>query len=228
MSRLEAIKNHFESEAKEFDSRVLKIIPYYSEMLAALIVAIPFVEDSTFEAIDLGSGTGTVAKRLKEKFPKAKVTCLDFSEKMLQMAQAKLQNFSDVTYQAANFSEFEFEPKYDLVISSLALHHLESDQAKKDFFRKIYQALKPNGIFYNADVVLAASEKLQTKYMEKWTAFTARNLSEAEVQNNLVRYKNEDMPAKLNDQLTWLTEVGFKDVEVIWKYYNFAVYGGVK
>ena len=228
MSRSEAIKNHFESEAKEFDERVLKIIPYYTEMLDALLLAVPFAEDSSFEAIDLGSGTGTVAKLLKERFPKAKITCLDFSEKMLQIAKGKLQNFSDVSYKSANFLEFEFDPKYDLVISSLALHHLESDEIKRDFFKKILEALKPKGIFYNADVVLASSEKLQTKYMEKWANFTAKNLSAAEVQNNLVRYKNEDMPAKLTDQLNWLAEIGFKEVEVIWKYYNFAVYGGVK
>jgi tRNA (cmo5U34)-methyltransferase len=30
------------------------------------------------------------------------------------------------------------------------------------------------------------------------------------------------------DHLKWLKKVGFKDVDVIWKYYNFGVYGGIK
>ncbi len=30
------------------------------------------------------------------------------------------------------------------------------------------------------------------------------------------------------DQLAWLAEIGFTDVDVVWKYYNFAVYGGRK
>jgi len=40
------------------------------------------------------------------------------------------------------------------------------------------------------------------------------------------RYEAEDRPAPLVDQLTWLTTIGFRDVDVVWKYYNFAVYGG--
>jgi hypothetical protein len=34
--------------------------------------------------------------------------------------------------------------------------------------------------------------------------------------------------AKLIDQLKWLAEIGFDDVDVLWKQYNFAVYGGAK
>lgn len=40
--------------------------------------------------------------------------------------------------------------------------------------------------------------------------------------------EEEDRPAKLIEQLNWLAEIGFTDVDVIWKYYNFAVYGGLK
>jgi tRNA (cmo5U34)-methyltransferase len=42
------------------------------------------------------------------------------------------------------------------------------------------------------------------------------------------KYKEEDRPAKLMDQLKWLEDIGFKSVDVIWKYYNFSVYGGIK
>ena len=41
-------------------------------------------------------------------------------------------------------------------------------------------------------------------------------------------YEAKDRPAKLMDQLKWMEEIGFVDVDVVWKYYNFAVYGGVR
>ena len=44
----------------------------------------------------------------------------------------------------------------------------------------------------------------------------------------VIPYYEEDKPSKLVDQLTWLSEIGFVDVDVIWKYYKLAVYGGVK
>jgi tRNA (cmo5U34)-methyltransferase len=46
--------------------------------------------------------------------------------------------------------------------------------------------------------------------------------------NWLVKYKNEDNPAKIIDQIFWLKKIGLKQIDVIWKYYNFAVYGGKK
>ena len=54
-------------------------------------------------------------------------------------------------------------------------------------------------------------------------------VSEEEIENKwMPQYQEEDRPAKLIDQLNWLVELGFSDVDVIWKYYNFAVYGGRK
>jgi tRNA (cmo5U34)-methyltransferase len=42
------------------------------------------------------------------------------------------------------------------------------------------------------------------------------------------QYVAEDRPSPLVDQLSWLAQSGFRDVDVLWKYYNFAVYGGIK
>jgi tRNA (cmo5U34)-methyltransferase len=44
----------------------------------------------------------------------------------------------------------------------------------------------------------------------------------------MVNYREEDRPARFVDQLNRLRDIGFNGVDVIWKYYNFAVYGGVK
>ncbi|MCK5707915.1 MAG: hypothetical protein KAI43_09695 [Candidatus Aureabacteria bacterium] len=51
------------------------------------------------------------------------------------------------------------------------------------------------------------------------------NIPEEEIQSKW-NPKEEDRPAKLIDQLNWLSNIGFSDVDVILKYYNFAVFGG--
>ena len=57
----------------------------------------------------------------------------------------------------------------------------------------------------------------------------SRTISAEEIDSKwLAKYEKEDRPAVLLDQLTWLKEIGFADIDVIWKYHNFAVYGGVK
>ena len=56
-----------------------------------------------------------------------------------------------------------------------------------------------------------------------------KHVSEEEIDNKwLPKYREEDKPAKLMNQLQWLVDIGFIETDVIWKYYNFAVYGGRK
>jgi len=116
---------------------------------------------------------------------------------------------------------------FDAVVSSLALHHLETDADKRAFYRRIYEALAPDGVFYNADVVCGASEPLQDKYLDAWRAFMRRSVPDDEIEGTwLPRYYAEDRPAPLVDQLVWLSEIGFREIDVMWKYFNFSVYGG--
>jgi tRNA (cmo5U34)-methyltransferase len=54
-------------------------------------------------------------------------------------------------------------------------------------------------------------------------------VSQEEIEGKWIpKYEAEDRPAKLADQLAWLKEIGFSDVDVIWTQYNFAVCGGSK
>ncbi len=226
---MDNIKNHFESEAEEFDSIILKIIPYYSEMIEALALSIPFGRNDAIKAIDLGCGTGTISKSIIEKFPNARITCLDIAENMISMARMKLIKHENILYSTGDFSSYEFKEKYDVIVSSLALHHLAADNDKKTFYTKIYHALNENGVFYNADVVLGSNDYNQDVYMKKWKEYMNKTVSQDEIDNKWIpKYYEEDRPARLISQLEWLKETGFRDVEIIWKYYNFAVYGGCR
>jgi tRNA (cmo5U34)-methyltransferase len=226
---MDIVKKHFEEEAKEFDQIILRLIPYYPEMIDALITAIPFDKSNRINVIDLGCGTGTISRRIKEAFPQARISCLDLAENMIEMTKLKLAEFSDTRFQVGDFTDYKFDDTYDVVVSSLALHHLVTDEDKIDFYRKIHESLRPDGVFFNADVILGSSEYIQEAYIEKWMDFMKKHVTEEEINNRwLPQYREEDRPAKLMNQIVWLTNLGFLEVDIIWKYYNFAVYGGRK
>jgi tRNA (cmo5U34)-methyltransferase len=226
---MDEIKHHFEAEARDFDGIILTLIPDYRRMVEALVAAIPFESAAPLRAIDLGCGTGTVTQAVVDAFPNAHVTCLDLAENMIAMAQSKMADFPQVSYVLSDFNIFEFDGRYDVIVSSLALHHLATDDEKRRLYRRIYESLNAGGVFYNGDVVLASNEFLQTVYMGKWVEFMRRKVSEEEIEDKWIRkYQAEDRPAGLIDQMAWMADIGFADVDVIWKYYNFAVYGGVR
>jgi tRNA (cmo5U34)-methyltransferase len=224
---VDKVKQHFEEEAQDFDRIILTLIPDYPRMVEALVAAIPFEPSSPVRIIDLGCGTGTVAHAILNAFPNAEITCLDLAENMIAMAQTKLACYPRVRYVVGDFSAFGGE--YDAVVSSLALHHLATDEDKRRFYHRIFDGLRPGGVFYNGDVVLASNKFLQGMYIEKWAEFMRRNVSKGEIESKwLSKYQAEDRPAKLMDQMAWMKDIGFADLDVLWKYYNFAVYGGMK
>jgi len=228
-AEVDDIRRHFEAEARAFDANIVRLIPSYLDMLDALVSALPFERDAAPRVLDLGCGTGTVSHLVLERYPASRVTCLDIAENMLAMAKSKLSEYDSAEYVCADFSSWEPSCRYDAVVSSLALHHLRDDGSKRAFFRKIYGMLSPGGAFLNADVVLSGDRLLQALYLRKWREFMLASVRADEVDGIwFPSYEREDRPAVLVDQLAWLVDSGFSSVDVIWKYYNFAVYGGKK
>ena len=221
--RIDRIKNHFEEEAKEYDTIIQKLIPYYNQMVEALVSVIPFAKESVFSVIDLGCGTGTISKSVKNKFPNVNITCVDISRNMLEIAKNKIGG--NVNCIQADFNSFNFPQKYDLVVSSLALHHLENDSDKLEFYRKIHASLNPGGVFVNIDVVLGSDDFIQELYIKKWREFMEKSISAEDIDGKwLPNFYAEDRPAKLTTHLNMLSECGFTDIDVICKYYDVAVY----
>ncbi len=226
---MENVKEHFEEEAKEFDKTILKLIPLYDDMIDSMVSTIPFDISDRFKVLDLGCGTGNVTKAVKEKFPNAMISCIDIADNMIQMAKIKLESYSDIDYYTGDFSEFDFKEDYNVVVSSLALHHIKTDKEKKKFYNKICGALKEEGIFLNSDVVLGSNESLNRIYRKKWIEFMLQNVPEEEVEKKwLPKQKEEDFPVPLTHHLKWLDETGFKSIDVVWKYYGLAVYCGTR
>lgn len=229
MDRMNKIKNHFEEEAEQYDGIIKNLIPYYYQMVEALVKTLPFGHSENIEVIDLGCGTGTISRAVKDVYPNAKITCLDISEKMLQIAAGKLNDVQDAAYINSNFYDFNFDKNYDAVVSSLALHHLVTKEDKLDFYRKIYSCLNTGGVFINADVVLASTDILQERYMEQWKNFMCMSALKDEIESKWIpTYYEEDRPVPMIEHFEMLKDAGFKAVDVVWKYYNFAVYMAAK
>lgn len=217
------IIDHFEEEARKYDEIILTLIPNYRQMVDVLVSILPFPTEQAFSVIDLGCGTGTISKKIKDFFPNAKLTCVDIAKNMLDIASAK--NGPDTILIHADFNSFKFPQKYDAIVSSLALHHLEKDEDKEAFYSRIHKALNNGGIFVNLDVVTSGDAFLQQIYLQKWKDYMVSNTSVQEVENKwLPNYYAEDRPVSLARHFEMLENSGFDMIDVVYKNYNYAVY----
>lgn len=225
---MKQVFEHFNTEATVFDEHVLKSIPHYQQMIEVIINMLPFTKDKPFTIMDVGTGTGNIAYNIKSAFPKCKLVCLDLAPNMLKIAQEKLKGFKNVEYVEADVNNYTFDRQYDAIVSSLTLHHLETDTDKHAFHKKAYKALKKGGCFINADIIIAPDKKMQQVNLAKWHEFILRSSSQEYVNDRYKKYLAEDRPAILLHEIDSLRKCGFRSVEVFWKYYNFVVYGGAK
>ena len=117
--------------------------------------------------------------------------------------------------------------EFDVIMSSLAIHHLEHEQ-KRDLFARIHRALAPGGIFVNAEQMLAP-EQWQRALWRRVHLDTARSLgsSEAEIAWG-VELMKQDRCATLDQQLAWLRKAGFARAGAFFQWFHFAVYAGWK
>ena len=179
--------------------------------------------------MDLGCGTGNITLRLLERYPKAHVTCLDVSKNMLELAKNKLSGYDSIEYVLGDFTIIDIIDKYDAIISSLALHHIPTDEAKLEMYQHIYDALDTNGVFYNADVIKAASSYTEQLNQTVFEEFMMENgASSQDINEHKHKMDANDIPITLTKHLKLLEEVGFEDIDVVWKYYACAVYGAVR
>jgi len=220
----------FEEEAKEFDCVIPLLIPFYKEIYNILVDTIPFESNESIKILDIGCGTGTFAKILKEAYPNSRITCLDFAQNMIEIARTKLIQYrKDVDFYVGDFNKLNLYKEYDVIVSSFALHHIPTDREKIRLYKNIYKALNKDGVFLTADIVLGSNTHIKSLNDKKWKEYMTKHFPEmAEEKELLTRYQTDDNPSELFQHLKWLENSGFSEVETIWKYYNFAIFGGCR
>ncbi|MBN9417569.1 MAG: methyltransferase domain-containing protein [Candidatus Eremiobacteraeota bacterium] len=93
-------------------------------------------------ALDIGCGTGAVLHRLQGYAEE--VTGVDLSRNML--ARARLQVGPEPALFQGDFLKFYWEDHFDLITSVGVLGHIRP-QDQCEFFRRVYRALRPGGMF---------------------------------------------------------------------------------
>jgi len=222
-----SIKEIFDAGADQYDRQRRMVIPCFNDFYQTAIDLIPFNGTDSFTFLDLGAGTGLLTAFIISSFPNATVTLMDLSEKMLEKARERLSLNKRVNFLIWDYSHSTLPEEYDLIVSAMSIHHL-SDNEKKSLYQRVFDALKFEGAFINADLVKGETDQVEQKYQDTWMNWIKEaGLSKNELLKIIDRMRY-DRPSSLNIQLQWLKEIGFSNVDCYYKYFNFAVYSGRK
>lgn len=215
----------FDESVGHYDSWVRTALPSYDEMFATAVSLVPFGESDDFDVLDLGAGTGLFSQVVYRQFPRARFVLCDVAEKMLGVARQRFgTDKAHFTYRVDDYRSLRELNAYDVIISSLSIHHLEHAE-KRSLFRAIHAALRDNGVFINVDQVRGPTEMLTEKYWTTWLDYVrGRGADEEQISASIERRTEYDKDASLREQLDWLAEAGFRNVDCIYKNWFVAVF----
>jgi tRNA (cmo5U34)-methyltransferase len=224
----ERVKQVFDGAAAGYDALRRQLIPCFDDFYgtAAELVALP--ADRPARVLDVGAGTGLLAARIAARLPRAELTLLDFSAEMLAFAPARLAAHpGGHRVMVADYVRQPLEGPWDAIVSALSIHHLPHPE-KRALYARAFAALRPGGVFVNADNVLAEDPAVAARDRAAWIEAIRRTaIAPAELDAALERTR-VDVLAPLALQLGWLAEVGFSEVDCAYKWRHFAVFSGGK
>ncbi len=223
------IDQAFNASIDYYDDWMKKALPHYDTLFDSALTLIPFDPARPIDILDLGAGTGLFSSHVLAKYPRARFVLYDVADKMLDVARDRFQScLPQFEFVVGDYRSLKVTRDFDLVISSLSIHHLTDDE-KQALFRSIHGVLRKPGLFINIDQIRAETACLRDVYWNYWLAHVrGRESSEERIQESIDRRKAYDRDALLIDQLQWLKDAGFVNVDCVYKDFFVGVFVAMK
>ena len=210
---------YFGGMSASYDSLIRRSVPRYDEMLDRLVDYLP---GEASRVLELGCGTGNLTLRLPARVSAASLTLVDGSAEMVSLTRLRLRSARTLgaepdQFITARFEDLELPPgSFDLVVSSISLHHVEE---KGSLYGRIRAMLRSGGYFCFADQIRGTPESHHQLNWRRWLDFCAEpgNCSPEDIASLLGHAAAHDHYTTLPDHFALLERAGFSEIDCVWR-----------
>jgi tRNA (cmo5U34)-methyltransferase len=223
-----SVAAHLAISPEHYDVKIRGLIPLYDELIAEAARALDHATRPVRTIVDLGVGTGALARACLERAPGARVWGIDADGDMMAIARTRLGKLSRrATLTRGSFLD-EPLPSCDAIVASYALHHIRTRRAKQAFYRRCFRALRRGGVLINGDCAPASTPRGFARDLDVWFTHLAKTFgSRARGRRVYESWADEDVYVPLAEEARLLLRAGFT-VDIPWRRSPFAVIVGLK
>lgn len=217
--------------ASVFDDMLPRSVPYYNENIALIAELL-----SGRRAIcDLGCSTGNLLLFLAQNISGIETLCgVDNSAPMLEIAKAKANAYgAKIDFIEADILEFftldsAQKDEFDAIISNYTMQFIRPPK-RELLCKKIYENLQKNGIFIMSEKLVSEDKWLDKRLIDIYHNFKAKNgYSKTEISKKREALENVLIPFSQSENIAMLENAGFRVVEVVFRFGNFATFIALK
>jgi tRNA (cmo5U34)-methyltransferase len=221
-----------EPVARVFDDMLERSVPFYKECQQMVIeLALHFAQKNS-AIYDLGCSTSTLLRHLVKAIPKAnniRFIGLDNSTAMLDKARTKLKGH----LKRCELVEADLESDFELADASVVIMNYTLQflppKRRTAMLKKIYQGLRPGGGLILIEKVRGESDNLNDLFVEQYHSYKrSQGYSKLEIAKKREALENVLVPLKPEKNRDLLATAGFRQVDVFFKWFNFAGFLAVK
>ncbi len=208
--------------AQNFDEHIRKSVPFYDEIQSMVLkLSEWFVRDNSV-IYDLGSATGETISRLTRRYAgrKVKFVAVDSSKDMMEQARRKVQA-ENVVFHANDVMDEKIRVA-DLVICLYTLQFLKIKDRRK-VLRTIFQGLDSGGAAIIVEKIRGESSLFEAIWTELYSDYKLRGgLTEKQILQKACSIRGIVRPLTLKENIDMLEKTGFKQIDVFFKWCNYA------
>lgn len=177
--------------------------------------------------MDIGCGTGKMAKAALAQFNIDQLICCDCSKEMIEIAKKRCYQ-ENVSFLTADLRALSYNQSFN-VISAVLVHHYLKKEERALAIKNCYQALKPGGLFFNVENFAPFSDVGERLYLDRWQSYQLKQGKDnEECRRHISRYKTQYFPITLSEHLAIMRQSGFLAAEIFWLSYMQVGVLGVK
>jgi len=222
------IKKQFEFDeevAVVFDDMLSRSVPFYDE---AMKLTSHFASQNLSKGervYDLGCSTASLLLEIERKAEEGiELIGIDNSEAMLAQASKKLHAFnSKIQLDCGDILNYAY--KEAAVICSNYTLQFVRPPVRAGFVKKIYEALKPGGLFIFSEKVISKDLELNKQMIDTYYDYKkSQGYSEYEIVQKREALENVLIPYTEEENLKMLKDAGFSHCESVFKWVNFETF----
>ncbi len=222
------IKKQFEFDeevAVVFDDMLSRSVPFYDEAmkLTSHFASLNIGENE--RVYDLGCSTASLLLEIERKSDKKiQLIGIDNSKAMLEQASKKLHAFnSKIELEFGDILSFDYQESA-VICSNYTMQFIRPLE-RVNFVKKIYDALKPGGLFIFSEKVISKDSALNKQMIDTYYEYKkAQGYSEYEIVQKREALENVLIPYTEEENIKMLEDAGFSHCESIFKWVNFETF----